>query len=516
MAKDYFPQDDKLIISPWHIILKVVLTIVIAEALIMLLFTFVSLPYLNSFEYAMIDALLLAATASPFLYFFILLPLQKQVLSEERVYSILYDSLTTLPRRELFHEMVEHEINTARREAYCATLIIIDPREFSGINQALGYQTGDEILYQIANRLKSTVRESDIVSRLSGDEFGILLPHADIEQTKTIEKKIRSSLEEPFKVGSVPISISSTMGISIFPEHADSADNLIKRANMARIKAKKEKRPSEIFDVQYESDPHQRLILFGQLRNAIKQGELELYYQPKVTLDCGSIAGAEALVRWTGKNGQPPSVFIPLAEQTGLINDITKWVFKEGIRQCSEWYQQGLHIPVSMNISTRNLFNSDFNNFLIQQCEQESLPLKLITIEVTESAFMEHPEIAIESLLQLRNSGFKISIDDFGTGYSSLAYLKHLPATELKIDQSFIINILSDKKDETLVKSTIRLAKEFGLQVVVEGVETEEIMEKVKSCGGDIIQGYCFSPPLASDAFIEWNKQWSKKQADLN
>ncbi|MES0371512.1 MAG: bifunctional diguanylate cyclase/phosphodiesterase [Mariprofundaceae bacterium] len=511
MMKEFFSQEDKSTISPWHIMLKVVLTIVIAEALIMTLFTFFSLPYLDSFEYILIDTLLLAATASPFMYFFIILPLQKQTISDEKIHSILYDSLTTLPRRELFHEMVEHEINTAGREAYCVTLIIIDPTEFSGINQALGYQTGDEILHQIANRLKSTVRESDIVSRLSGDEFGILLPHADIEQTKIVEKKIRSSLDEPFKVGSVPISISSTMGISIFPDHADSADDLIKRANIARIKAKKEKRPCEVFDVQYESDPHQRLILFGQLREAIKQGKLELYYQPKIALESGSISGVEALVRWTGEDGQPPSVFIPLAEQTGLINDITKWVFKEGIRQCSEWYRQGLHIPVSMNISTRNLFNSDFNTFLIQQCEQESLPLKLITIEVTESAFMEHPEIAIESLLQLRDSGFKISIDDFGTGYSSLAYLKHFPATELKIDQSFIINILSDKKDETLVRSTIRLAKDFGLQVVIEGVETEEIMEKVQSCGGDIIQGYCFSAPLTADAFIEWNRQWSKK-----
>jgi len=205
----------------------------------------------------------------------------------------------------------------------------------------------------------------------------------------------------------------------------------------------------------------------------------------------------------------------PLAEQTGLINEITRWVFKEAVDQCNEWKKKGLLIPVSINVSSRNLYDPDLIDFFIRYVEEKSLPHSLITIEVTESAVMKHPESAIELLSRLRRSGFKVSIDDFGTGYSSLAYLKLLPATELKIDQSFIANILSDKKDEILVKSTIALAKDLELQVVVEGVETVDVLEKLHSFGCDMVQGYHYSCPLNSDAYIKWHRQWSLSRGRL-
>lgn len=510
MADENYKVAEKTSIKVWRVLFAGALIIVIAEVVIMELFTAVHMQNFNSIERSIIDALLLIFIVSPFLYYFVLLPLKRATLSEERIHSILYDSLTSFPRSDLFHEMVEHEISTARREAYCAAMIIIDPAEISGINHALGYKAGDTILSQVAQRIKLAVRETDIPSRLSGDEFGIYLPHVDVDQVKLIEKKIRKLLDDPYEIGDSFINIRTSMGISIFPDHADCAEDLIKRANLARIRAKKYKVESLIFDVQYESDSHQRLMMFGQLRKAMKNSEFELYYQPKVSVQAGDLTGVEALVRWTGEHGQPPSVFIPLAEQTGLINDITTWIFMEAMHQCSEWNRQGLRIPVSINISIRNLFDSNFCGKLIQHCEEESLSPELITIEVTESVFMEHLDATIASLQRLKDHGFKISIDDFGTGYSSLAYLKLLPVTELKIDQSFVKNILTDEKDAILVASTIKLAKDFGLQVVVEGIETEAAMEKVKACGCDIIQGYYFSRPLPAKALIEWHEQWKE------
>ncbi len=500
---------EKAFTKPWHIMLKVVLTITIAEAVIMLLFAVLPLPHLGEYELAFLGAPLLGISVAPVIYFFLLLPLKREALSEQKIHFAMYDSLTGLPRRELFHELVEHEISRARRQPFRAALIVIDPSHLSDINETFGYKIGDEFLSRLAERIQSTLRESDIVSRLSGDEFGMLLPCEDIKTVNKIIVKINTALEESFVIDDIVIDIVIAMGVSIFPDHADSAGDLIRRASMARNRAKQEKTPCAIYDIQDESASHQRLVLFHQLREAIKTQELELYYQPKIYLNSGEVAGVEALARWTGEHGRPPSVFIPLAEQTGLIREITRWVIKEAVNQCSEWKKKGLHIPVSINVSSRNLYDSSAIIFLNQCMEEKSLSHSLITIEVTESGIMNRPETAIELLSQLKRSGYKVSIDDFGTGYSSLAYLKRLPATEIKIDQSFVTNILSDKKDEILVRSTIALAKDLEFQVVVEGVETEDVIEKLRAFGADIVQGYYYSRPLNSDAYTEWHQQWN-------
>ncbi len=511
------PVADNLSTKPWRIMIKVMLTIIVAEAIIMELFELVPMPELNNYQLAALDALLLGISVAPALYYLLLLPLQRKSLSEQQTEFVMYDVLTGLPRRELFRELVEHEISVARREPYCAAMIVIDPSRLSGINQTFGYKVGDELLCQLAARIQSTVRASDIVSRLSGDEFGVLLPDTDINHVDFIVDKISYALDKPFEVDDIQLDISTAMGISLFPDHADSAGDLIRRANMARNRAKKEKSDYTIYDIQDESASHKRLVMFGQLRNAIKENRLELYYQPKVFLSDQKVSGVEALVRWGGEHGQSPAVFIPLAEKTGLIKQITRWVFKAAVDQCDAWRQLGMLTPVSINVSSRNLYDTELIGYFIQYVEEKSLPYSLITIEVTESAIMSHPESAIEVLSQLRDVGFKISIDDFGTGYSSLAYLKHIPATELKIDQSFIANILSDKRDEVLVASTITLAKKLGLQVVVEGVETEEVLKKLQLLECDIAQGYFYSKPLDSAAFTEWQQQWnlSKGHASL-
>ncbi len=489
--------------------LKVMLTIIIAEAIIMELFEFAPMPDLNNYELAALDALLLGISVAPALYFLLLVPLQRQALTEQEAQFVMYDTLTDLPRRELFRELVEHEISVARREPYSAAMIVIDPSHLSGINQSFGYKIGDDLLAQLAGRIKSTVRESDIVARLSGDEFGVLLPDTNASLVTDLVEKIGKALEEPFEIDDIHLDITTVMGVSVFPDHAESAGDLIRRANMARNRAKQEKRPHAVYDVQDESASHQRLVIFGQLRNAIKGEELETYYQPKISLSSQTVSGVETLVRWTGEHGQSPALFIPLAEQTGLINEITRWVFKAAVDQCCEWKRNDLLIPVSVNVSPRNLYDSNLIDFFIQYVKEKALPYSMITIEVTESAIMRHPETAIEMLSQLKGVGFKVSIDDFGTGYSSLSYLNRIPAKELKIDQCFVANIMSDTKDEILVSSTIDLAKKLGLTTVVEGVETEDVLRKLDSLGCDTVQGYYYSRPLSSPAYTEWHQQWN-------
>ena len=490
--------------------LKVLLIIIIAEAIIMLLFDVLPLSHLGEYELALLDALLLGISVAPVLYFFLLIPLQQQALSEQGIHFAMYDSLTGLPRRVLFHELVEHEISRARRDAFRAALIVIDPHGLSDINQTFGYPIGDKLLSLLAERLQSTLRESDIICRLSGDEFGVLLLCEDIRNVNKMAEKINAVFETPLTVNNIDVDIVVAMGVSVFPDHADSVSDLIRRANMALNRAKHDKASLAIYDIQDESVSHQRIVLFHQLREAVKNHELELYYQPKIHLNSGEVAGVEALLRWTGEHGKPPSVFIPVAEQTGFIREITRWVIAEAVNQCSEWKKQGLHIPVSINFSSRDLSNSSMGNFLNQCMKKGSLPHSQITIEVTESSIMRHPETAAELLNQFRSKGYKVSIDDFGTGYSSLAYLKYLPATEIKIDQSFIANILSDKKDEILVRASIALAKDLGFQVVVEGVETEDVLDKLRGFEPDIIiQGYYYSRPLSADAYVQWHQQWN-------
>ena len=489
--------------------LKIILIIIIVEAAIMILFTAIPVSHLNEYELAFLDAVLLGISTAPALYFFLILPLQRAALSEQENNFLMYDSLTGLPNMGLFHELVEYEISKARREPFHTALIVIDPSHLSDINETFGYKAGDELLSQLAKRIQSTLRESDVVSRLSGHEFGVLLTCPDIKTVKRIIVKINTALEEALIIDGIDIDTVVAMGVSIFPDHAGSASDLIRRANMARNRAKQEKTLYAIYDIQDESVSHQRIILFHQLREAIKTQQLELYYQPKIDVNSGEVAGVEALARWTGEHGKPPSVFIPFAEQTGLIKEITHWVIKEAVNQCSQWKEKGLHIPVSINISPRDLHNTDAIRFFNQCIEEKSLPHSLITIEITESGIMSNPETAIELLSQLNKRGYKISIDDFGTGHSSLAYLNRLPVTEIKIDQSFIANILSDKKDEILVKSTISLAKELGFQVVIEGVETEDVAEKLQTFEPDMIQGNYYSQPLNSNAYIEWHKQWN-------
>ena len=500
---------DQAISKPWKMIVKVMLTVVLVEGLIMVIFAAVPMPELNEYILALMDAALLGLFVAPAMYFFLLKPMRQQTISEEQARFVMFDELTGLPRRDLFRELVEHEMDIARREASSSLMFIIDPGDISNINQLFGYKAGDELIKQFGQRLKSIFRDSDIVSRLGGDEFAVFLPKSGMSHIHKLIEKLKLPLERPFLVGDVQIDITHAVGVGVFPDHADNANDLIRRASMARNRTKQNHLHFSIYDVEDESISHSRLEMFGHLRQAIKDDELVLYYQPKIEQLNQRVVGVEALVRWTGEHGQSPSVFIPLAEQTGLINEITRWVFKAAVDQCCAWRDLGLRIPVSVNVSSRSLYDSRMMDYLVRYVEKKALAHELITIEVTESAVMNHLEMALTLLTHLRNIGFKISVDDFGTGYSSLAYIKLLPATELKIDQSFIANILSEKKDAIVVQSTIGLAKDLELQVVAEGVENVDVQEKLQKFGCDIIQGFYYSRPLDADAYLIWHQQWN-------
>ncbi len=311
-------MDDKQLlykpaIRPWLVILKIMATVVIAEILIMLFFANAPMPELGAFELVFVDGIMLGILVAPMLYYILLVPLRNRMLDEQNTRLVLHDPLTGLPRTELFREMVRHEINLAVREAYCVSLLIIDPARLTEINQTMGHEAGDRILRQVAERIGLAVRDSDSIARLSGDEFGVLLHHADIEQLKKIEAKVRKAISEPFTIDEQKVHISCVSGAAVFPDHALGADDLVKRASMALNRAKQEHMPCGLFHAEDESAACLRIKVYGELREVIKSGQLALYYQPKVILESGQVAGVEALARWIGKHGRSPGEFIPLA-----------------------------------------------------------------------------------------------------------------------------------------------------------------------------------------------------------
>lgn len=494
-------------LNVWECTGKIMLAIIIAVSWTTVFVQLFPLPHLSPFKAAAVQTIMLSIVVAPATYHFLLIPLRQKTIREEKIFFSLHDPLTELPSRNLFNEILAHEIKVAERNVYRLAVVIIDPSSTSQINQALGYSYGDEIIRQCAGRLLSAIRGSDLVARVDADAFALILPRIENRELKKIAAKLKHVFDKPFVVHDHPVNIGSNMGISIYPDHADKVDLLLQRADVALHRCKQEKAGFLVYDIQDESRAERRITVFGYLKQALSIGEgFDLYFQPQVEIQTGRLAGVEALIRWTGEHAMSPTEFIPLAEQTGLINGITRWAIREGISQCAQWREQGVDIPVSINLSARCLHDESLLHFLFKQCETYGLPSSMITLEVTESAIMNHPEGAMQAIRNMREKGFMLSIDDFGTGQSSLTYLKNIPATELKIDQSFVYGLLADKHDAIVVKSIIQLGKDFGMHIVAEGVETKELMEKLGEYGCDIAQGYYFSPALPAAELLEWNR----------
>ncbi|MEW5745068.1 MAG: EAL domain-containing protein [Nitrospirota bacterium] len=412
-----------------------------------------------------------------------------------------HDALTGLPNRRLFADILGLELAKARRSQGRFAVLFLDLDRFKYINDTLGHDIGDELLNMVAERLRGSVRESDIVSRMGGDEFNILL--ADIahpEDIITVARKIIDSFREPFAVKKHTLHISTSIGISICPDDALDSESLFKNADIAMYHAKELGGSTyQFYDAAMNIRTVERMRLESWLRQALIRGELEVYYQPQITTDTRQVVCAEALVRWRHpeKGLLDPEHFIPLAEETGFISAIDEWVLRTACAQVREWQETGLPpLCVTVNLSAKQFQKADLVERVTRILEETGLDPVHLDLEITESVAMKNLEHTVPTMTRLSAMGVGIAIDDFGTGYSSLNYLKKLPIHKLKIDRSFVRDIAADSDDRTIVKAVTALAHNMKLRVIAEGVETEEQLEFLKSVGCQEMQGYLFSRPL--------------------
>jgi diguanylate cyclase (GGDEF)-like protein len=428
---------------------------------------------------------------------------------EERVmHESTHDNLTELPNRVLLHDRLEQAINIAIRQKNDIGLVILDLDRFKEVNDTLGHFAGDRLLKQVALRLVGVVRNSDTLSRMGGDEFAILLTQVDDSQAlQAFLERITRVMALPFTLEGMTLVVQASMGVAICPKHGKDVDTLIQRAEVAMYAAKQQKIGNVIYSSTLDHYSTHRLTLMGELSQALQREELILYYQPKIDLKSKKVSKAEALIRWQHpEHGlMEPVDFINLAERTGLIKDVTKWVFNESIRQILLWQQKGLSMSIAINVSPSCLLSPELPEILTGILGSNNLGGSVLTIEITETSIIKDPDLTYEILNRLKDLGADISIDDFGTGYSSMAHLKKLPVSEMKIDKSFVMDMLHNKDDEIIVKSIIDLAHNLGLIVVAEGVETKEIASRLHELDCDMLQGYYFSKPLPAEQFEAWH-----------
>ena len=422
-------------------------------------------------------------------------------------YQALHDALTELPNRSLLSDRIRQNILLAQREHHELALLVMDLDRFKDINDTLGHQYGDKVLQEVSTRMRAALRESDTIARLGGDEFAILLPNTNLNQAKGLADKLLQIVDEPFLIGEQVLHVGGSIGITLYPQHGEDEVALLQRADVAMYVAKRGHLGSAVYDPSADQHSLRNLALLGELRGAIERDQLLLHFQPKVNLKTGKVYGVESLVRWQHpRHGfMHPDEFVPLAEQTGLIAPLSQWALKEGLKTCSQ-FCEGLPLDVAVNLSVRNLQDPRFPSKVAHLLEEYCSDPSRLRLEITETAIMADPGRALDVLNRLSAMGVKLSIDDFGTGYSSLAHLKQMPVDELKIDKSFVTGMLEDESDAMIVRSVIDLAHNIGITVVAEGVETEEIYNRLKEMGCDAVQGYYMSKPVSADDLAKWIK----------
>jgi diguanylate cyclase (GGDEF)-like protein len=421
-------------------------------------------------------------------------------------YRATHDALTDLPNRILFTDRLEQAIRTARRERMPGALLLMNLDRFKDINNTLGHTGGDLVLQQVGRRLRDLLRECDTVARLSGDEFAVLLPSADTDGAILVVRTILQALEAPCILEGLPLQVEASLGIVVYPDHGEEADSLLRRADVAMHAAKQAGSGYVVYAAERDHYSPRRLALMGELRHAIDQDHLRLLYQPQVHLPTGRVTGVEALVRWQHpQHGLlPPAQFIPAAERTGLIKPLTLWVLKTALQQCQAWHRAGWDLRVAVNLSARNFQDPQLPDQVAALLRQCGVSPNRLEIEITESTLMADPARAMDILTRVSALGVGLSIDDFGTGYSSLGYLKSLPVDAIKVDKSFVMNMAADNNDTVIVRSTIDLAHNLGLTVVAEGVETQDVWDRLVALGCDAVQGYYLSRPMPAVELTDW------------
>ena len=435
-----------------------------------------------------------------------------QVLEEQRElleFQANHDALTGLPNRILFMDRLKQSISMAKRYNQHLAILFIDLDNFKEINDSLGHHIGDKVLVEVSQRMTSNMRNSDTLSRLGGDEFCIILN--DIKHTNDITKIITNGMnifKKPFVIGNNTLHVAMSIGVSIYPNDGLLASELLKNADAAMYKSKQNGRNTySFYDEEMTTRAFEKVYLETELRKAFKEDDLEVYYQPQVDAKESKTVGMEALVRWNHPEMGFvfPDKFIPIAEMNGMIVELDRIVMKKAMQQLKEWKAQGLHPgKLSLNLTIKQIEESDFIEFLKLMLEQYQIMPQELEFEVTETQIMSNPNNSIKILEEIHSLGISIAIDDFGTGYSSLAYLKRLPISKLKIDKSFVDNLPQDLEDSAIAKTIIDLCKSLKIDVIAEGVETEEQKNFLVKNSCNLVQGYFYARPLSSQKMTEY------------
>jgi diguanylate cyclase (GGDEF)-like protein len=425
---------------------------------------------------------------------------------EEIEHQAVHDGLTGLPNRLLFNDRVEQALREARRDHNGFAVLLIDLDRFKEINDTLGHQSGDRVLQEVSARLSGVVRESDTIARLGGDEFA-LLARAAMEPAAAfaVARRVHDALAVPLRLDGLLLDVAASVGITLYPTHGDDAETLMRRADVAMYLCKELHTDTELYTVERDTYSAGRLQLIGELRHAIEASELVVHYQPQAELPLGRIVSVEALVRWQHptRGLLPPSEFVPLAEHTGLVRPLTMYVLDTALCQSRAWRQAGIDLRVAVNITARDLLDVRFVDEVRELLERWQVPPERLELELTENTILTDPARARTVLARLSELGVRVAIDDFGSGNSSLGYLKRLPVDVLKIDRTFVVNMAADPDDAVIVRSTVELGHNLGLEVVAEGVENETTLRRLAELDCDTVQGYHLGHPEPAERVAE-------------
>jgi len=442
---------------------------------------------------------------------------RKRKQMEEEIRRLAYsDPVTGLPNRIALNERLEQFLRADRESQSPVALLLMNLSHFTDINNTLGHKNGDLLLQKVGQRLKRTLPDPALVAAPSGDRFAVLL-QGDIKQATFAADLMLGTLREPVVIEGLSLDMEATVGIALYPTHGQDLDTLFRKADIALSLAKGSQRHYALYDPARDHYSSERLALIGELRNAIKDNQLVLHYQPKADLKTGRVIGAEALMRWQHpKRGTiPPVQFIPLAEHTGLIKPLTEWAIQTALRQIQAWEKEGIELTVAVNLSARNLLDPGLPHQIGRFLKEFGVAPERLELEITESVIMADPARAMDCLAQLNQMGLRLSVDDFGTGYSSLAYLKRLPVHELKIDKAFIQGMMKDRNDAAVVRAAIDLGRGMGLTQVAEGVEDQQTWHGLIALGCDVVQGYFLSKPLPAAELARW-LHWLRERLPEN
>jgi len=432
---------------------------------------------------------------------------------EKSILKLAYlDEMTGLPNRASFMKELNSAIYQSETNREPLSVLVMNLDRFKQINNVLGHDFGNELLHAVSIRISQVFRkDNDVVARISGDEFAVLLPATNADVAMNIAQKLLQAFEKPIQLDDNFVDITAGIGIANYPAHSNQIEQLLSFAEIAMQVSKAKKCGPVVFDPSFDAGSNVNLTLASELKNSIQNNELMLFVQPKIDLKSRVVTSVEALIRWKHPTRGMvfPDQFIPFAEQTGLIREITLWMIAEASNVSAQWLEKGISIPIAVNISARDLIDSDFPNKVSEILKSMGSNTSLISLEVTESSIMDDPHRAKQTLLHLSEMGIKLAIDDFGTGYSSLSYLKELPVSELKIDKSFVMHIEDNLNDRIIVSSTIELAHNMGLHVVAEGIENIKVWKFLQEMNCDYGQGYYMSRPIPVSDFETWHQQWT-------